>query len=248
MHLGGVIKTFWAKQQEIDPDDVVVVSIMPCTAKKYESQRPEMMIEGKHPVDYVLTTREFAFMMKKNNIDFAKLKKTKADNPLGEYTGAAAIYGGSGGVMESALRTAQFMICADSKSKICDSRIDFQDVRGFNGVKEAKLKLGKIPVRVAVVNGIKNVKHIADKIKDYDYIEVMACPGGCIGGGGQPIPTTWEIRKKRIEALYSLDSSRKVRKAHENKGVKATLEWLEEQGHRVSHGVLHTKYKKRKKY
>ncbi|MDO8260522.1 MAG: [Fe-Fe] hydrogenase large subunit C-terminal domain-containing protein, partial [Candidatus Magasanikbacteria bacterium] len=248
IHLGGIIKTYWAEKKGLKPEDIVVVSIMPCTAKKYEVTRKEMMIGENHPVDFVLTTREFSFMMKKNKINLAKLKKIKADNPLGEFTGAAAIYGGSGGVMESALRTAQHMACAGSKAKLCDARIDFRDVRGFDGLKEAKVNIAGTKMRIAVVNGIRNVKHIINRIKDYDYIEVMACPGGCIGGGGQPIPTTWEIRKKRVEALYALDKSKKVRKAHENKEVKEVLEWLEKQGHEIEHSVLHTKYRKRKGY
>lgn len=248
IHLGGIIKTYWAEKQGIDPKKIVLVSIMPCTAKKYEVTRKEMMFDEMHPVDMVLTTREFSFMMKKKGIDFAKIKKVKADNPLGEFTGAAALYGGSGGVMESALRTAQFMACAGSKSKLCDARIDFKDVRGFNGLKEAKVIIAGTKMRIAVVNGIRNVKHIVGRIKDYDYIEVMACPGGCIGGGGQPIPTTWEIRKKRVEALYALDKSKKVRKAHQNKGVKEVLEWIEAKGHKFEHSILHTKYRKRKNY
>jgi len=248
IHLGGIIKTFWAEKMGVKAEDIVVVSIMPCTAKKYEVTRREMMIGENYPVDYVLTTREFSFMMKKNKINLAKLKKIKADNPLGEFTGAAALYGGSGGVMESALRTAQHMACVGSKNKTCDVRIDFKDVRGFDGLKEAKVNIAGTKMRIAVVNGIRNVKHIINRIDDYDYIEVMACPGGCIGGGGQPIPTTWEIRKKRVEALYALDKSKKVRKAHQNKEVKEVLDWLEKQGHEVEHSVLHTTYRKRKGY
>lgn len=247
IHLGGIIKTYWAEKMDIDPENIVVVSVMPCTAKKYESSRTEMKINGNLPVDYVLTTREFSFMMKKNSIDLAKLKKTKADNPLGEYSGAAAIYGGSGGVMESALRTAQFMACQDKKDSLCDKRLEFEDVRGLEGVKEAVVNVAGIDVRVAVVNGIKHVEQVIDRLDKYDYIEVMSCPGGCIGGGGQPIPTTWEIRKKRVEALYKLDKNSKIRKAHENQGVLEVLEYLKNKGHRLNHGVLHTSYKKKKR-
>jgi len=248
MHLGGIIKTYWAEKIKINPKDIIVVSVMPCTAKKYESSRKEMKINNMFPVDYVITTREFSFMMKKNKIDFAKIKKIKVDNPLGEYSGAAAIYGASGGVMESALRTAQVKACEASKAKLCQTRLEFTKVRGLEGVKEAVVDVAGKKVRVAVVNGIGNIEGILENLDKYDYIEVMACPGGCIGGGGQPIPTTDEIRKKRIEALYKHDKSRKIRKAHENKSVLKTLEWLEEKGKKLEHQVLHTKYKRRIRY
>ena len=244
IHNGGIIKTFWAEKMNISPKDIVVVSVMPCTAKKFESSRKEMKIKGVWPVDYVITTREFAWMLKKNNIDFAKLKSGKPDNPLGEYSGAAAIYGGSGGVMESALRTAQFLACGKSKSKSCEVRLDFKDVRGMAGIKETIVNVAGKNVRVAVVNGIGNIDPILKHLDKYDYIEVMACPGGCIGGGGQPIPTTPEIRKKRIEALYRIDKNQKTRKAHENKCAAEVLGWLKKQG-KLEHQVLHTKYKKR---
>ncbi|MBU4375543.1 [FeFe] hydrogenase, group A [Patescibacteria group bacterium] len=244
IHLGGIIKTFWAEKMNINPKNIVVVSVMPCTAKKFESSRKEMKIKGVWPVDYVITTREFAWMLKKNNIDFAKLKSGKPDNLLGEYSGAAAIYGGSGGVMESALRTAQFLACGKSKSKLCEVRLDFKDVRGMAGIKETIVNVAGKNVRVAVVNGIGNIDPILRHLDKYDYIEVMACPGGCIGGGGQPIPTTPETRKKRIEALYRIDKNKKIRKAHENKCAAEALGWLKKQG-KLECQVLHTKYKKR---
>ncbi len=247
IHNGGIIKTYWAEKMKINPKDIIVVSIMPCTAKKFESARKEMMIDGNLPVDHVLTTREFAWMMKKNNIDFASLKKEEADNPLGEYTGAAAIYGASGGVMESALRTAQFMACKGKKASLCSQRLEFKDVRGLKGVKEAIVNVAGTKLRVAVVNGIGNVKDVVDNLKNYDYVEVMACHGGCIGGGGQPIPTTPEIRKKRIQAIYNVDKKSKIRKAHENRGVLEVLEWLKKKGHKFEHKILHTKYIDRSK-
>jgi len=244
IHLGGIIKTYFAKNAMINPKDIKVVSIMPCTAKKYEAQREEMKIDGNYPVDRVITTREFAWLMKKRaNIDFVNLKSSKADNPLGEYTGAAAIYGGSGGVMESALRTAHALACGSKKSGICKSKIDFKKVRGLEGVKEAVVEVAGKKLRIAVVNGIGNFKHIKNNLKNYDYIEVMACPGGCIGGGGQPIPTNDEIRKKRVEALYEIDKKLKVRKAHENKGVEKALDWIHKE--KLDHKTLHTSYKKR---
>ncbi len=245
MHSGGVIKTYWAEKMKINPKNIVVVSVMPCTAKKFESSREEMKIKSNFPVDIVITNREFAWMMKRKNIDFPKLKKSKADNPLGEYSGAAAIYGGSGGVMESALRTAHALICGIKKTGACSSKIDFKEARGLEGVKEARVSVGGSKLRIAVVNGIGNVDNIIDNLEKYDYIEVMACPGGCIGGGGQPIPTTQWIREQRVKALYKLDKSSKIRKAHENKSVIKAMEWLEKKGKKLEHQVLHTKYKKR---
>jgi len=247
IHGGGMIKTYWAEKMNINPKNIVVVSVMPCTAKKYESSRKEMKIKNMFPVDYVITTREFSFMLKKNKINFPKLKTIKADNPLGEFSGGGVIFGGSGGVMESALRTAQYMVCGNSKSKICQKRIDFESVRGLAGVKEAIVPIADKKLRIAVVNGIGNVEPVLENLDKYDYVEVMACPGGCIGGGGQPIPTTQEIRKKRIEALYRLDKNKKVRRSYENKGALEILDWLGK-NKKLEHSVLHTKYKKRIKY
>ncbi|MFH1522543.1 MAG: [FeFe] hydrogenase, group A [Patescibacteria group bacterium] len=246
IHSAGVIKTYWAKKMNINSKNIIVVSVMPCTAKKYEASRKELKIKGNLPVDYVITTREFAWLMKKNNIDFAKLKSKKADNPLGEYSGAAAIYGGSGGVMESALRTAQVLACVNKKTSICKTCLDFQSVRGLKGVKETVVKIADKKLRVAVVNGIGNIKPVIENLKRYDYVEVMACPGGCIGGGGQPIPTTQEIREKRIAALYKIDKNQKLRKAHENEGVKEVFKWLKKQKGDLGHKILHTAYRKRK--
>lgn len=245
IQLGGVIKTYWAKKMGVKPKDIITVSVMPCTAKKFEKSREEMKIKGSFPVDHVITTREFAWLMKKNAIQFGKLKNSKADNPLGEYSGASALYGGSGGVMESALRTAHALACGDKKTGVCRPKIDFKQVRGLDGVKEANVKVADTKMRIAVVNGIGNVEPIIENIDKYDYVEVMACPGGCIGGGGQPLPTNNEIRKKRIEALYKIDKNKKMRQAHKNKGVLKILAWLEEQNGGLDHKVLHTKYKKR---
>ena len=247
IHAGGIIKTYWAAKMKIKPEDISVVSVMPCTAKKYEAIRPELKINGLFPVDHVITTREFSFMMKKRKIDFPKLPKSAADNPLGEYSGAAAIFGGSGGVMEAALRTAHMIACGDKKSGICRPRIDFKDVRGLDGIKEATVKVADKELRVAVVNGIGNIKPVLDKFHTYDYIEVMACPGGCIGGGGQPIPTTQAIREKRIAALYALDKSKKMRKSYENKSVIKVLEWLDKRP-QLESKVLHTSYRKQTGY
>jgi iron only hydrogenase large subunit-like protein len=181
--------------------------------------------------------------LKKNNINFAKLEPGASDEILNEGTGAAVIYGSSGGVMESALRTANALACQKSTKKICNERLEFKEVRGLKSLKEATVNIAGRDVRVAVVNGIGQIGQVLEHLKDYDYIEVMACVGGCIGGGGQPIPTTPEIRRQRIEGLYAIDKSKKIRKAHENKAALEVLKWLED--NKLSHKVLHTKYKKR---
>jgi len=268
MHSAGIIKTYWAEKmsaqggsasgRKIKPKNIVVVSIMPCTAKKFESSRKELKIRGDWPIDYCLTTRELAWLIKKNKIDFKSLKAERADNPLGTASGAGAIYGATGGVMESALRTAAYLmataqdrVCRDlgleAKIRFGDSeiqRVEFKDVRGQEGVKTANLEMGGKKVRVAVVNGIGSIQPILDKLKDFDYIEVMACPDGCIGGGGQPIPTTAEIRKKRLAALYKIDGASKIRRAHENDEAIGALSWLKKQG-KLEKTVLYTTYKKR---
>lgn len=246
IHGGGLIKNYWAKEMKINPKNVIVVSVMPCTAKKYEASRKEMKINGLFPVDYVLTTRELSFMLKKNNINLAKVKPIEADSPFGKFSGAGAIFGGSGGVMESALRTAQYYAFGENE-KACEGKIDFMQVRGMEGVKEAVVDVAGDKLRIAVVNGVGNVKSVLDNLKRYDYIEVMSCPGGCIGGGGQPVPTTPEIRQKRIEALYKLDKACVMRRSYENKEVMNVIKWAREQGEKTAHRIFHTKYKKRKK-
>jgi iron only hydrogenase large subunit-like protein/ferredoxin len=261
LHSAGAIKTYWAEKMKIKPKDIVVVSIMPCTAKKFEVSRRELKVDGVWPIDYCLTTRELVWLIKKNKIDFRRLKPLLFDNPLGQASGAAAIYGASGGVMESALRTAEYLlqtaqkvVCRDwkkteeLKAKFCNSsagrRIEFKDVRGLAGVKTAELALGEKRVRVAVVNGIGNVQPVLDNLPDFDYIEVMACPDGCIGGGGQPVPTTSEIRRKRLAALYRVDRKSRIRRAHENKGAIEVLSWLRSKG-KLEQAVLYTKYQRK---
>jgi iron-only hydrogenase group A len=247
IHLAGVVKTFWAKKIGVDPKKIKLVSIMPCTAKKFEATRPEMKIDGQQVIDQVLTTRELSFLFKKNNIDLAKIKPQEADNPLGKFSGAAALFGGSGGVMESALRTADYLACNDkTKAKLCRAKIEYDNVRGLAGIKTAEVDIAGSKVRVAVVNGIGNIDPILTDLNKYDYIEVMACPGGCIGGGGQPIPTTDEIRAKRIQALYQIDFKKTgFRRSYENKGVLEILEWIKK--NKLNKKVLYTNYKKRDK-
>ncbi|MFA5000327.1 MAG: [FeFe] hydrogenase, group A [Patescibacteria group bacterium] len=244
IHSAGAIKTYWAKQKKIDPRKIVVVSIVPCTAKKYEASRPELGLKGRPLVDYVLTTREFAYLIKKNKIDFKNLPDSDGDPLFNRGSGAAAIYGATGGVMESALRSVASFLCAgeDKKNTLCDRRLEFKDVRGLAGFKEAELNIAGRKIRVGVVNGMGNFSRILSRLKKYHYIEIMACPGGCLGGGGQPIPTTEAIRKERAAALYAIDKKRPVRRAHENKAMKEYYNWVMDK--KLSSRLLHTKFKK----
>ncbi len=240
IHLAGAIKTYWAKKNNLNFKNIVVVSIVPCTAKKYEAARPELGLDGRPLVDFVLTTRELAFVIKKNNIDFKKLPDSVGERLFNNGSGAAAIYGASGGVMESALRSANALICAKSKNEICDSHLEFKEVRGLVGFKEAIVNLDGKKIKVGVVNGIGNINHVLPKLSKYHYIEVMACPGGCLGGGGQPIPTTKEIRQKRLEGLYAIDKIRPVRRAHENREMMEYYNWAKKNN--LAKKVLHTNF------
>jgi len=244
IHLGGAIKTYWAQKKKINPKKIVVVSIMPCTAKKYEAARPELSLNDKPLVDLVLTTRELAYLIKKNRIDFNKLADSQVESLFNNGSGAAAIYGASGGVMESALRSANAIVCSKSKKKFCDNHLEFKEVRGLAGFKEATVDLDGKKLKVGVVNGIGNIKNVLPKLKKYHYIEVMSCPGGCLGGGGQPIPTTRAIRQKRLEGLYAIDKKRNVRRAHENKLMMEYYNFAKENN--LSAKVLHTKFTKSK--
>jgi len=256
---GAVAKTYYAEKMGIDPRKLVVVSIMPCTAKKYECKRPEMNSafhywknkmnlqekENFFDVDYVLTTRELAKMFKLTGVDFENLKEEEFDNPLGISTGAGVIFAATGGVMEAAVRTA-YEVVTGSPLKNLDLKI----VRGFEGIKEAELDLNGTKLKVAVAHTLKNARVLLDQIEEgkspYAFIEVMTCPGGCLGGGGQPIPTTWSIRQKRADSIYREDSLKPVRKSHENPAIKAIYdEFLKEPLGHVSHELLHTDYVER---
>ena len=244
--MGGILKTYWAKENNIDPKDIIVVSVMPCTAKKYEIKREEMRLEnGCMPIDYVLTTREMARLFKRHDIDLKNIEPEKADNPFGDPSGAGVIYGASGGVFESAFRTAYFM----ATGKNLDN-LDVKEIRGQEGIKIKELKLGDIILKVAVVSGIKNAQKMLEELKKdpkaFHAMEVMACPGGCIGGGGQPIPNTPQIRKKRADALYQVDAGKKMRLAHENPSLPEVYgKYLTDK--EIIHKVLHTTYHIRKK-
>lgn len=251
--LGSLLKTYFAKKENIDPSKIYVVSIMPCVAKKYERQRPELKNNGLYDVDNVITTRELARMIKQANIDFEKIEDQEYDMPLGETTGAGAIFGVTGGVMEAALRTAQDKLNGEDVEKF-----EFIEVRGEKGIKEANITINGRNLHVAVVSGLSNAKKILKELKlgksSYDFIEVMACPGGCIMGGGQPIKNSkvrakMDIAKLRGKALYSIDEKSKIRKSHENPIVKKVYEeFLEEPGSYRAHKLLHTTYSKKEKY
>jgi NADH-quinone oxidoreductase subunit G/NADP-reducing hydrogenase subunit HndD len=245
---GALAKTYYTKKAGIDPRDIFVVSVMPCTAKKFECQRDEMDSSGFQDVDVVLTTRELGRMLRQAGLDLRALPEEKYDDPFGITTGAGVIFGATGGVMEAALRTAYEVITGQELADI-----NLTMVRGLEGVKEAAIPVGDLTVKVAVANGLGNARKLMDKIRsgeaDFHFIEIMGCPGGCIGGGGQPIPTNLEIRAKRIDGIYTVDERMTIRKSHENPAVKALYEEFLglPLGHK-SHELLHTHYVPRGKY
>lgn len=226
---------------------------MPCVAKKFEKTREEMKNNTLENVDSVITTRELARMIKQANIDFKTLEETEFDSPMGEATGSGAIFGTTGGVMEAALRTAYEMLTGNKLENL-----EYQEVRGKAGIKKATVKIGDKEVKVAVAHGLSNAKEILEEIKsgkeDYQFVEIMACPGGCVMGGGQPIVSSKirnevDVRKARAEALYTIDEKSCFRKSHENPVIKTIYkEYLEKPGSHKAHELLHTTYHERKKY
>ena len=240
---GALAKTYYAEKTGIDVKNIVSVSIMPCTAKKAEAVRPEFAANGVQDVDYVLTTRELGRMIKESGIDFAALPAEEYDAPFGISTGAGVIFGSSGGVMEAALRTVAEVVTGKTLESI-----DFKEVRGLAGIKEAAVPIGDLTVKIAVANTLANARIMMDKIRageaDYQFIEIMACPGGCIGGGGQPVPVCEETRLNRIAAIYECDQGSQLRKSHENPAVKELYDtWLGKPLGEKSHHLLHTHYK-----
>ena len=244
--MGSVIKNYYAEKMNIPKEDIVSVSIMPCSAKKFEAGRPEFGDD----VDVVITTQELGRMIRMAGIDFEKLPDSDFDPLLGDSTGASVIFGVTGGVMEAALRTVYEVLTKETLNKI-----EFDDIRGMEGIKEATVKINDLDVKIAVAHGTANARKLLDAInageKEYHFIEIMACPGGCINGGGQPIVDS-EIKLKidvcseRAKALYSEDRGKVLRKSHENPSVKQIYkEWLGEPGGHASHEFLHTKYVKR---
>lgn len=250
---GALLKSYYAKKIGIDASKIFVVSVMPCTAKKYEAQRPEMGVDGHPDVDVVITTRELAQMIKEARIDFRNIEEEQFDDPMGESTGAAVIFGATGGVMEAALRTVADILTNESKDEI-----EYNEVRGVEGIKEANIKIGDKVIKAAVAHGLGNARKILDKVKngeaDYHFIEIMACPGGCVNGGGQPIQPSsvrsWtDLRAERAKALYQEDRRLKVRKSHENKVVQKIYdEYLGNPGSHLAHELLHTHYTPRENY
>lgn len=250
---GATMKTWYAQKLGMDPKDMVVVGVMPCTAKKFEVGRDDQSASGYPDVDIAITTRELARMIESAGIYFRHLPDEEFDNPFGESTGAATIFGATGGVMEAALRTAVETLTGETLESV-----DFTEVRGMENIKEAAYDVAGLNVKVAVASGTKNAKVLLDKIKDgtadYQFIEIMGCPGGCINGGGQPIQHAVvrnfvDLKSKRAEALYKSDANNAKRKSHENSAVKDLYaEFLGEPGSHKAHEILHTSYVARKKY
>ena len=250
---GAIIKTYYAEKEHIDASKIYTVSIMPCIAKKFERQRTEMQNNGMYDVDAVLTTRELARMIKQANIEFANLKDENFDDPMGEATGAGAIFGTTGGVMEAALRTAQDTLTGKDLEKV-----DFKAVRGGDGIKRATVNIAGKEIKVVAASGLANAREILEEIKngkaDYQFVEIMACPGGCIMGGGQPIKSskirsTVDVRKLRADSLYTIDEKSTIRKSHESPVMKKLYQdFLQKPGSHIAHDLLHTTYEKREKY
>lgn len=257
---GAILKSFYAEKMDIDPKDMFVVSIMPCTAKKFEKEREQLVTNGLRDVDAVLTTRELAKLIKRSGINFAKLPDEEFDNDLvGDYTGAGVIFGVTGGVMEAALRTAYFSLTGKEHEAI-----KFEAVRGFEGIKEAELELNGMKIRIAVAHGMKNAQILLNDIRagksQYHFIEIMGCPGGCIAGGGQPYVKPQFLpnedndildtyKQKRASALYSEDERQSLRQSHNNPQIKALYEqYLGEPNSHKAHELLHTTYAARKPF
>ena len=249
---GAITKTYYAEKMGIDPKNIVCVSIMPCTAKKFELTRDDQNAAGVPDVDVSLTTRELARMIRRVGLNFQRLPEEEFDSPLGSGTGAAVIFGATGGVMEAALRTAVWKLTGEKDG----TPIEFKEVRGVDGIKEATYNVAGMDVNVCVASGLKNAKEVLNRVKsgeaNYHFIEIMGCPGGCVNGGGQPqVPASvrnfTDIRAERAKALYSLDEKNTIRFSHENPDVKELYAtYLGEPGSHKAHDLLHTTYVKRK--
>ena len=250
---GAMIKSYYAEKAGVDPRDIVVVSVMPCTAKKFEAARPELGHDGLKDVDIVITTRELARMIKNAGINFTRLPDEDFDSLLGESTGAGVIFGATGGVMEAALRTAYEVVTGKTLENV-----EFDQVRGLEDIKEATIDLNGTPISVAVAHSTGAASKLLDMVKsgekNYTFIEVMGCPGGCVNGGGQPIVSPEERvyndpRVLRAKALYDEDEAKTIRKSHENPEIKKIYaEFLGEPNSHKAHELLHTTYTARSKY
>ena len=245
---GAMIKTYWAEKNGIDPKNIVSVSVMPCTAKKFEIGRNDQNAAGVPDVDIVITTRELVKMINRAGIRFTELKDSEFEVPMSSGSGAAVIFGATGGVMEAALRTAVWKLTGEKN----DSPVDFVEVRGVKGVKLAEYTAGGVTVKVAVASGLANARELLEKVKageiDVQFIEIMACPGGCVNGGGQVIVPAdvrnfVDIRAERAKALYGIDKENKIRKSHETEDIKSVYDYLGEIGGHKAHEFLHTSYK-----
>lgn len=250
---GAILKAYYAEKLGVDPSKMYVVSVMPCIAKKFEKTREEMKNDGLANVDSVITTRELARMIKQAHIDLQLLEDSDFDTPTGEATGAGAIFGTTGGVMEAALRTAYEKVTGKELE-----RLNFDEVRGPEGIKKATVNMKDKEIKVAVASGLANAEKILQEIKsgdaDYQFVEIMACPGGCVMGGGQPIVSSKkrneiDVRKARAECLYSIDEKSTIRKSHENPIIlELYKDYLEKPGSHKAHELLHTTYVAREKY
>lgn len=250
---GAVLKTYWAEKQGIDPKNIVNVSVMPCVAKKFECGREEMEVNGNRDVDIVISTRELARMIKQSGLQFNELPEIKFDTPFEEASGAGVIFGATGGVMEAALRTVADILTGEDLENI-----DYHQVRGIDGIKEATVKIGDKEIRAAIAHGLGNARKLLDSIREgkanYDFIEIMACPGGCVTGGGQPIvparvQMVTNVKAERAKALYSEDEKLAIRKSHKNPDIiKLYDEYLEKPGSHKAHELLHTHYTARPKF
>ncbi|MCR5082513.1 MAG: [FeFe] hydrogenase, group A [Parasporobacterium sp.] len=250
--MGAVIKTYYAEKNNIDPKKIVSVSIMPCTAKKFEIGRPDQSAAGVPDVDIAITTRELARMIKKQGIDFLNLPDEKFDDPLGRSTGAAVIFGATGGVMEAALRTAYFAL---TNTELEGDAINFKQVRGTDGIKEATINVNGMDINIAVASGLKNANEILRRVKsgeaNYHFIEIMCCPGGCVNGGGQPqqpasVRNFVDIKALRAKALYDYDEAYELRRSHNNPDIQKLYdEYFEKPNSHKAHEILHTSYVKR---
>ena len=250
---GAVLKSYYADKMGIDPDKMFVVSVMPCTAKKYEAERPELASTGYPDIDEVITTRELAEMIKETGIDFRNLEDEEFDDPMGEATGAGVIFGATGGVMEAALRSVPYLLTGKD-----DDNIDIKVVRGVEALKEAEVEIGGVKIKAAVVHGLGNARKLLDKVKageaEYHFIEIMACPGGCVCGGGQPIQPAIvrnevNLMAERAKALYQEDQNLTYRRSHHNPRVqKMYEEYFEKPGGHKAHKLLHTHYIARENY
>ncbi|GAB6100026.1 NADH-dependent [FeFe] hydrogenase, group A6 [Halanaerocella petrolearia] len=238
-------KTYYAEQMDVDPESIYTVAVMPCTAKKFEKEREELQDSGFQDTDAILTTRTLARMVKEAGVNFVGLEDEEYDRMMGEATGAGTIFGTTGGVMEAALRTVYEKLTNEELP-----HLDLEEVRGLEGVKETAVDINDQTVRVAVAHGLGNAANLLDQVEtgdaDYDFIEIMACPAGCVGGGGQPYPVSEEIKAKRGQGLYNIDQSDKIRKSHENPEIKRVYnDFLENPLSEKAHHLLHTNYQKR---